>query len=61
MLTAFGDEMYAVLNSEEGSGEEIWLDLISTLRPHSLQTWPKRLKFNWCQLLRSYGVQVNKN
>lgn len=46
--TALGVEMYGVFKSENESGEELWLEFISTFGLHYLQTWPRVLTFQWC-------------
>lgn len=43
--TACENQTYGVIKSENWSLEELWLDFICTLRPHSLQTWPKGLTY----------------
>lgn len=58
-LTAFGEVMYGLLKSKNESGEELWLDFISTFRRYSLQTWPEYFTYKWCQILKSRGVHVD--
>lgn len=51
-LISFGDEMYKAFVGVNKEGELLWMDFISTFRPHSIEAWPKVLTYKWCAFLR---------
>lgn len=59
LVVTFEEEIYDVFDSKERAYEVLSLDLISTFRPHSLQTCLKGISYKWFRLLPSRDVYVN--
>lgn len=57
-LVSFGYEMFEAFVRENNEGEELWIAFISTLRPYSIEEWPKRLTYTWCAFLQSREVHI---
>lgn len=54
-----GDKIFGLSSSENRHAKKLWLDFISTIWPHFLQTRLKVILHKWHQLLRSRGVHVD--
>lgn len=50
--------MYLSFAAVEDEGESLWMDFISTFRPHTNDAWPKCLIYIWSHVLRSRGVHT---
>lgn len=46
IFIAFRDRIYDAFLPGNSGGDEIWLDIICTIRLHSLQVWHKGLTYN---------------
>lgn len=57
-LTNMGIKTLEVYKEIELTGEDLWIEFISTFRPHSIKAWDHGLVTKWTYFLRRGGVYV---
>ena len=59
-LKDYADDILAALRNTAIQGESLWLDFITSFRPHTIKTWEKPYCITWTEFLTDRGVFVEK-